>query len=235
MITWDSELNLILQSALLSEGWVKGDGTSNFNHPLVKEGFELMYEMMYEDETVPPLGEQIATGIAPDHMFLSGEVAMFSAFEGILRMSNDLDEYPRDFIIALAPVPQFEGGEQVGTMLGDALSISANSKHQDEAWEFIKWYADEGMMPLANGGRIPSSKDADIEEAMRLLVEDVEHMYDMESLERVFTPFGEVKETIPVQVSDTLKVESQKFYLGEQSVENTIEEVKKKHNEYLDN
>ncbi|MBO0995155.1 ABC transporter substrate-binding protein [Bacillus sp. SD088] len=234
VITWDADLSTIIDSALLTEGWVKEDGTSNFNHPLVREGFELFYEMMHEDSSIPALGEQIATGIAPDHMFLNGEVAMFSAFEGILRMSNDLEEYPRDFTIAFAPFPHFEGEEKIGHGLGDAISISSTSDYPEEAWEFIKWYADEGMIHQASGGRIPSSKDANIEKAIELMVEGVEDTYDIKSLERMFLPGGKVKETVPLQVTDTLKQESQKFYLGEQSVEKTIEEVEKKHNEQLE-
>ncbi len=49
----------------------------------------------------------------------------------------------------------------------------------------------------------------------------------------MFLPGGKVKETVPLQVTDTLKQESQKFYLSEQSVDQTIEEVEKKHNEQL--
>lgn len=233
-ITWNADLGIIIESALLTDGWLKEDGSSNFNHPLVSEGFELMYSMLHEDETIPPLGEQISTGIAPEHMFLNGEVAMFSAFEGILRMSNDLEEYPRDFVIALAPIPRFENGDMIGHILGDSLSIATNSEYPDEAWEFIKWYADEGMIALAGGGRIPSSKDADIEEAMKLLVQGVEETYDMDSLERMFTPFGKLRETKPIQVIDTLKSESEKYYLNEQDLEKTIQEVEKMHNQHLE-
>ena len=73
-----------------------------------------------------------------------------------------MKDFPRDFKIAFATVPKvtkeqanfkYPGG------LGDVISINPNSKNKEQAWKFLKWYADGGMMPLAAGGRIPSSKE----------------------------------------------------------------------------
>lgn len=196
-IYFDTSHNTNIGSALIDEGYLSNDNKSNIDHPQVREGLEIMYEMMHTDNSMMPIGEQVATGVAADHMFLNGEVAILSAFEGILRMSNDLDNYPRDFEIAFAPFPNYKGGSQIGHGLGDAISISANTDYPEEAWEFIKWYADEGMIHQASGGRIPSSKDASIEDAIGLMIEGVEDTYDVPSLERMFEPSGKIEETIP--------------------------------------
>lgn len=233
-IEWTPEISMILETALLDEGWVDEDGRSNLDHPNVREAFQLSYEMMNEDESVPSYGERISTGMAPDHMFLQEEVAMFAAFEGILRMSNDLEEYPRDFVISFARFPQFEGTSDRGHRLGDALAISSESDYPDEAWEFLKWYADEGMLPLASGGRVPSSVDAPIEDAISQMVEGVEDTYDIDALERMFEPGGTIIDTPPLEVEDLVKQEYERYVLGDQDLDETIENLVERHNQYLD-
>ena len=63
-------------------------------------------------------------------------------------MSNDL-AYPRDFKIAFVPYPYFDGHSIPGHHIEDAMSITAHCQHPDAAWEFIQWWALEGMMELA--------------------------------------------------------------------------------------
>ncbi|WP_372775625.1 hypothetical protein [Paenibacillus sp. 79R4] len=70
------------------------------------------------------------------------------------------------------------------------ISINPSTKHQEAAWKFIKWYADEGMLPMAAGGRVPSSKDFPVDEAVALMFKGVEDTYDLDSIKRVM--FGDL-------------------------------------------
>ncbi|WP_066190995.1 MULTISPECIES: ABC transporter substrate-binding protein [Gracilibacillus] len=231
---FDPSTHTYVASALIDEGYVNANGQSNFDQVNVAEGLNIMHEMMHNDQSMMPLGEQIATGAAADQMFLNGEVAILSAFEGILRMSNDLEEYPRDFEIAFAPFPNFEGGSQIAHGLGDAISIASHTDYPEEAWEFIKWYADEGMIHQASGGRIPSSKDAPIDQAIADMVEGVEDTYDIASLERMFDQPGVIAEVLPLQVDDLLNQELERYFIDEQDLDQTIENLVDRHNQYLE-
>lgn len=222
-------------SALIDEGYVNVEGTSNFDHENMTEALEIMYGMMHVDQSMMPLGEQIATGAAADQMFFNEEVAMLGAFEGLLRMTNDIEEYPRDFEIAFAPFPTFDGGSQVAPILGDTLSIAANTDYPEEAWEFIKWYSEGGMLPLASGGRVPASKDAPVDEAITQMVEGVEDTYDMPSLERMFNQSGVTADVMPLQIVDLLNQELERYFIGEQDADQTIENLVDRHNQYLEN
>lgn len=237
-INFEADYHTNIGNALIDVGWVDENGESNFDHPNVAKGMDIMYEMMHTDNSMMPLGERVSSGVAADHMFLNGEVAMLTAMGGtwLLRNTNNLEEFPRDFDIAFAPLPHFEGSSKSGSSLGDAISISANSPYSEEAWEFIKWYADEGMLHQASGGRIPSSKDADIDEAMSLMVEGVEDTYDIESLERVMSQDGVLLDSPPFEVEDAYKKELERFYIGDgQSLEETVNNMVERHNQFLSN
>lgn len=227
-----------LDSVLEKEGYTKADGTSNLDHPLIKKWLETLYAMMHEDQTTPPLGEQLTTQMPVDSMFLSGEAAMLNIGEWLIRSSNNTTDFPRDFTIAFAPVPRLfdnqadfinRGG------LGDFVSINASSPNIDAAWEFLKWYADGGMAPMAAGGRLPASKDVDMETAMQNLLGDMADTYDIESLEYVL--YGDQTPTyvrsVPNQVIDLRTQEYEQYFLKDQSLDQTIDNMVKRHNEFL--
>ncbi|GFZ78568.1 hypothetical protein GCM10008018_25080 [Paenibacillus marchantiophytorum] len=218
-------------------GFTKADGTSNLDEPTVRKAYESVFNMMYTDKSMPLLGEQITSKMPTDTMFLKGETAMLGAGEFIFRNSNNMKDFPRDFKIAFATVPKvtkdqtnfkYPGG------LGDVISINPNSKNKEQAWKFLKWYADGGMMPLAAGGRIPSSKDANVEEAIKLLLGDNEKTYDVDSLKKVvFGKFPTFTATIPQQIVDARREEYEKYFLKAQSLDDTMKNTVKRHNDYL--
>ncbi|GIO53922.1 ABC transporter substrate-binding protein [Paenibacillus cineris] len=227
-----------IDSVLAKEGYTKADGSSNLDHPLVRKWLESLYGMMKDDKTTPPLGEQLTSKMPVEQMFLSGEVPMLNIGAWLLRSSNNFTDYPRDFKIAFAPVPRLEedaanyvtrGG------LGDYISINAKSKYQKEAWEFLKWYADGGMAPMAAGGRLPASKDADQDTALKSMLGDKGDTYDQESLMYVMfdnkTPT--FVRTVPQEVMDLRSQEYEKYFLGSQDLDATVAAMVKRHDEYL--
>jgi multiple sugar transport system substrate-binding protein len=226
-----------MDAALAGEGYVKPDGTSNLNNPLAGTYLDILNTMMKDGKSTPPLGEQLSTKMPVETTFLKGDAAMLNAGEWIFRNANDLKTNPRDFKIAFAPVPRLAQDPQHAKQrggLGDAISINAKSPNADAAWKFLKWYADGGMMPMASGGRIPSSKAVNQEEAMKLLLGDAAGTYDQDSLKKVvFGQFDTFNTSLPQQVIDLRREEYEKFLLGKQDLKTTLEAMAKRHNEYL--
>ena len=225
----------VIQHALIDVGFVGEDGKSNLGHPNVHHGLETFYKMMHEDKVMPVLAVQKATNMAPEQMFLRGELPLYQAGAWRLRMSNDLEQYPRDFRIAFVPYPYFDGHSIPGHHIEDAMSITAHCQYPDEAWEFIKWWALEGMMALAPGGRVPAHADAPGAEARRLIVSGAEQTYNLESLNRTYEM--ENTKLIPVppyQVLDYINQEIEKYFLGEQSIDETIDNMVEFHNRFLE-
>lgn len=208
------------------------------DHPLVKKWLETLNVMMKEEKTTPPLGEQLTSKMPVEQVFLSGEVPMLNIGAWLLRSSNNFTDFPRDFTIAFAPVPRLtDKAEDYVTRggLGDYISINANSKKQAEAWEFLKWYADGGMAPMAAGGRLPASKDANQEEALKSLLGDKKETYDLDSL--MYVIFEDETPTyvrsLPQEMMDMRAQEYEKYFLDAQSLDQTLEAMVNRHNAYL--
>ncbi|HEY4391938.1 MAG TPA: extracellular solute-binding protein [Paenibacillus sp.] len=171
----------------------KADGTSAFDNPLTVKTLQVYSDMMFTDKSLMPHAEQITSKPALDQMFVKGETAMLFSTNQIFRTTNNIQEFPRTFKVAAAPAPKVNKDQadyiNAGG-LGDVISINPSTKHQEAAWKFIKWYADEGMLPMAAGGRVPSSKDFPVDEAVALMFKGVEDTYDLDSIKRVM--FGDL-------------------------------------------
>ncbi|MBB6673085.1 extracellular solute-binding protein [Cohnella nanjingensis] len=227
-----------IDSVLSQDGYTKADGTSNLDDPLVRKWLETLNGMMKEDKTTPPLGEQLTSKMPVEQIFLSGEAPMLNIGAWLLRSSNNFTDYPRDFKIAFAPVPRLAGSADKYVTrggIGDYISINAKSKHTDAAWSFLKWYADGGMAPLAAGGRLPASKDADQEAALKSLLGDKADTYDRDSL--MYVMFDNKTPTyvrsVPQEVMDLRSQEYEKYFLGSQTMDQTISAMVSRHNEFL--
>ncbi|MRN52870.1 ABC transporter substrate-binding protein [Paenibacillus monticola] len=227
-----------LDSVLVKDGYVKADGTSNMDDPLVTQWLETLNGMMKDDLTTPPLGEQLTSKMPVENMFLGGESAMINIGEWLIRSSNNTTEFPRDFQIAFAPVPRLTGNEADFVKsggLGDFISINSKSKNKDAAWEFLKWYADGGMLPMAAGGRLPSSNAVDQQTAIDHLLGDHADSYDKESLE--FVLYNDKTPTfvrgIAQEIVDMRAQEYEKYFLGNQTAAETVQNMVKRHNDFL--
>ncbi|MGN7764227.1 ABC transporter substrate-binding protein [Paenibacillus sp. 22594] len=227
-----------IDSVLSQEGYTKADGTSNLDHPLIKKWLETLNAMMQEDKTTPPLGEQLTSKMPVEQVFLSGEVPMLNIGAWLLRSSNNFTDFPRDFKIAFAQVPRLaENADSYMTRggLGDYISINAKSKNQEAAWEFLKWYSDGGMAPMAAGGRLPASKDANQDDALNNLLGEHRDTYDLDSL--MYVMFDDKTPTyvrsLPQEVMDLRSQEYEKYFLGSQSIDQTINAMVTRHNEFL--
>lgn len=225
-----------VDSGTAAIGFVKPDGTSNLNNPLASKGYEVAYEMQ-KAKSMPAYGEQMTSKMPTDTMFLKGETAMLYAGEYIFRNANNLKDNPRSFKIAFATVPKLTKNAnefKYPAGLGDVVSINAKSPNKEAAWKFLKWYADGGMMPMAAGGRIPSSKAVNADDAIKLLLSGVDSTYDQDSLKKVvFGTFPTYVSSLEQQVIDLRKEEYEKYLLGKQDLKTTLETMAKRHNEFL--
>ncbi|MFS0724917.1 ABC transporter substrate-binding protein [Paenibacillus sp. 1P07SE] len=225
--------------ALLShEGYTGTDGQSQLDHPLVAHWLETLKAMMTEDGSTPEYGVQLTSKMPVEQMFLSGEAAMLNIGEWLFRSANQAAGDGQSFTIAFAPVPRLTEHEADYIPrggLGDVLSIHPGSPNIDAAWAFAKWYADGGMVPMAQGGRLPASQDADLEAAMDYFLGGHRDRYDMPSLEHVFygSPQRTFVRSLSQPVLDLRTEEYEKYFLGVQTLEQTLANMKQRHTAYL--
>lgn len=233
----DAAFTAAIDGTIAGLGVTTPEGASNFNNDLWKKQLQIVHDMMFVDKSTPEYGEQVTSKMPVDTMFLKGEAAMLAAGEFIFRNANNLKDFPHDFKIAFATIPKVSADQKdykYAGGLGDMLSVNAKSKHQDAAWKFAKWYADGGMLPMASGGRLPSSKSVDNKQAMDLLLKGVEDKYDTESMNSVvFGEFPSFQLNVPQQALDARKEEYEKYFLNEQDIDTTLKNMAKRHQEYI--
>ena len=127
-------------------GWLNGgsfmsaDGlTCTLNEPAIADALVFMteiYDMMGGAEAVNAFQSTLQTGDLDP--FLSGKVAMRIDGDGFISIIANQKRDMR-FGVALAPAP--EGKKRLGWCGGWCWVIPSGAKHQEEAWEFIKYSA----------------------------------------------------------------------------------------------
>ena len=99
-----------------------------------------------------------------------------------------------DIHLAFAPAWQDVSGSGGYVWAGSGLSISSNSKHKDEAWEFIKfllsdeitvWLTEKNNLPYATTAAFGSLEESDspiLSQIPAMLTQDPEHNLQLEAL-----------------------------------------------------
>lgn len=129
---------------MLSQIWASGGDVLNedataatFDDPEVAAFYEF-YRELWTSGQVPPSAEA-DTGSGWLTLFQAGKIGMQGTNSpGVAGLINDFPELN----FGVAYLPGREGG--VGSFVGgDVISITADSKHPDEAWEFLEWMTSE--------------------------------------------------------------------------------------------
>lgn len=92
--------------------------------------------------------------------FVTGKVAM--TFNGPWSLA-DYKKYGKDLDFGIVPPPAGPNGDKGAMMGGFGLAICGKAKNPNEAWEFVKWWANEpknGIDFAKISGWIPANKKA---------------------------------------------------------------------------
>jgi multiple sugar transport system substrate-binding protein len=134
---------------------------TNYDHPLYKQGLQLIVDTMRNDKTAIPLEDEVGDKIDFVGAFINGRAAIAPDVVQF-RVVKDLENYPHDFVTALipAPVPSQEYMDNWNHTVGagggsDYVCISAKTKYPKETLDAFLWYIKGGSFPLARGGRLP--------------------------------------------------------------------------------
>jgi len=221
-----------LVSSQPRDSFYTADGLSNLNHPAMKKGLEIQ-KSLYDQGLMIGWGEALATKLDPANELLTGKAAMVYGGAWMMRSLKDTAKWPRDFAVAFAPAPQYEKGTNVNNGgMNDFMSINKNSKYKEQAFKFIKWYLTEGNLDMIPGGRIPTNKKADFDQVTQMIVGDSKEVIDAESLANVlkadYTFAVREKATAFPQITNITKEEAEKYFMGQQTVDQALAAMKKR-------
>jgi multiple sugar transport system substrate-binding protein len=171
--------------------WMYGQGgkTSNFDSPAIKNIVQNMYNMMNVDKSAPSYVDMVTQKLTLEGMFL-GEKSAMAYGSWSIRSVKDAKNYPHDFVTAFVPypVPDNQTPRYSPGVSGDMLCINPKSKNIDAAWEYMKWYATKGMIPMATGGRIPVYTGYDTEAVKAAFMQGAENLLDAATTSVVVAP-----------------------------------------------
>jgi multiple sugar transport system substrate-binding protein len=231
--TWEPIAYDVLMSSQPINAYFAPDGSSNLNSPALKKGLEVQKQLL-DAKAMVPYAEGIANKLQPQDELLKGRTAMVYSGTYLFRYIKDDKAYPdRKFSVAFAPVPQMEKGKNVnGGGLGDYLSINAKSANKEASMKFLDWYLKEGNLEMVAGGRIPSNLKSDINKVADIIIADKSQYFDKESFMNVLKANYTYKLTTnTTAISEQRKAlmeEAEKYFMNVQSIDKTIETIKKK-------
>lgn len=210
-----------------------------FEDPVVLQAVQLINDMMNVDGSSPTHTDSVTQKLSQEGLFLTGKCAM-TIGPWMIRSIKDTENYPHDFVTAFAPYPVVEEGQRNYTQggYGDLLSINPKSEHIEEAWEFAKWYATEGMLPMAEGGRVPSSNTYDLQEVTDAFLKGAEEIIEAESTQKVLIAPAD-NYAVPsitnhiAEVKKVLTEELERIFIGEKTVEQGMADAKTRADEIL--
>jgi len=213
----------------------KPDGYSNFDDPGWAESFKFMADLGNVHKVQPDY-LTYKTQKMPYDMFFQGNIGMWPVGSWVLTYVSDLEKYPRDWKIGIAPLPQINKGEKVVPGIIGGYSVLSTTKHEREAFEAIKVIAEEAYTVCTD---LPCRVDLNQESTNKIAEhissqlsfdgitpEDIRNIILDNNLDVV--PENESGPASYVIAYNLIPAYGELYCTGQMSLENTMEELKEK-------
>lgn len=229
---------LPVRGLLGADAWYKADGTSNFDHPAYKKALEFKNKIENVDKYQYPYTEYKSTKSSSNELFMQGKFAMSVNSIAVSRFISNTKDYPRDFMVTVAPLPTLEKDQKDvyngGLRHFGYLAMNKNTKEKEASWIFLKWLSTEGSVDLAKVGHIPTWKKNDKNAiAAIMLGADAQKVIDVEAFKKVVLNYDAKSYTDTNyaaynEVNTILQNEAEKALFGVASIDDALAEMKKK-------
>jgi multiple sugar transport system substrate-binding protein len=208
------------------------------DQPMFKDWMSFRYNMETVDKSQVPYSDVKSMNLAYRTMFFNGQVAMLATGAWMVGEIKGVSKYPHDFATAFAPLPTFENSQE-GRTFGDShyFGISKNSKHKEEAYKFLRFYS-ENRSKIGPLTGFTGVKNQDRTQIIKDLIGDNQKYYDMNSLINVYSnPKFSVNylsssndlSKVDKQAQDIITEESEKYLMGAQPLDKSIENMKSRY------
>lgn len=232
MLDYDNYMYLTARQKNVS-GY-KEDGTSNYDDPMFKESLKFFGDLGNDYKIQPSWMEFKTKKLAWDG-FMSGKYGMHVIGTWYTNMFLDKESYPRDWEFGITQLPtpaDGKGNNNIGIVQG--LGINVNTKHSKEAYEFVKYFAENSYKYT---GGLPAqanlSKD-DINEMFQKTVDNLGGEVTVTDLNTALyeNDLGFSEEKIigaaASEYSNIVLQESELYLIGQRSLDETVQSIKKR-------
>jgi len=224
-------------SAKKGSTFFNDDGTLTFDNPYFAKFLQWRYDLENTDKASVPLADVKALNLNYRDLFFSGKLAMFP---GGTFMLSDIgnEKYQHDFVTTFARMPMWEkDGEHYNVAASNMFCIARTSEHPKEAFDFLKYWCKEGV--AIKGMFVSNEKGADRMESINKIVGNFTDLVDMDALKNVMQDekwvdsYEEFTPTYQSEIDSLLTEETDKYLLGSQSLEDTIQRLMDRGNEVI--
>lgn len=161
---------------------------SNLDHPVIAQSLQLIVDTMLTDESAPSRAYEVSENLSLPSVYLEGKSAMVLGISQ-MRIVKDIETYPHDFATAIVPMPvpdesymeEYGDHKNIGGA-GDLICVSAKTEYPEECMDFVLWYIQGGMAPLARGGRVPLWNGVAQEDVVTAMLDGAEGTFVEESI-----------------------------------------------------
>ncbi len=223
--------------------WYKEDGTSNFDHPYYRKVLELKAETEAEGIQYPYI-EYVSSKISTQDNFLNGSAAMAIYGNSLTRNLTNLEKYPHDFKVEVAPLPVAEDGAlnyNLGGYYG-YIGVNANTESPEASWLFTKYIITEGSYGFLKVGHLPTWKQTDWDSVVTdTFGENAEEFINVEQFKDVVLNRAGMPQqvndnfTANAEINEILNTELESFIYGISDLDTTILNLKTKADEAIAN
>lgn len=239
----------IVGSVLGAYNMYKDDAATavNYDHPVYKQGLEMVNATLQNGWAIP-IEDEVSEKLTPMNAFILGKCAIST---NIASWTACMDKvtYPHEFTTALVPGPVPDGAEYesefyrthaVVAGAGDLICVAGKTEYVEQSVEFVQWYLQGGMAPLAQRGRIPLWTGLDKAVITNQIKENAAGTIDERSMNEylsIDSTMGQksVTGSIDSQLNTIWKEEFEAMCYGRQSVDETVANMTSRCNELLAN
>ncbi len=232
--TWEDPVHSYLVMYMVKDGTplFYDEDTHALDHPELREWLKYRYTLENVDNSQVPYFLQKSQGISDFRYYLNGEASMYPIGPWVYGMTNNTEKFPHNFKTVIRPMPGWKDNPAGRSRsAAGVLTVNKLSPHKEEAYKFIRFMTGQGSTLT---GRIPTTKDVDQTEVVKLLLgEDLkaaEKLWDVDSVIETFNSDMTLvaRDVFPEEESEIREIfyqAQEKYLVGGETIEEVVEEM----------
>ena len=239
--SWLEYARLALANQPDNSDYLKADGSSNLDHPLFRKSIEMLYRMEKIDRSSTPYTDAVGQKLHYRPQFFNQSVSMIVIGSWMNSEIGGTEPFPLHFNVAAAPLPKNNKSDPGGYsfVTTDYMGIASNSRHMEEAYQFIRYYTTKGI--IAQGKYIPSwSKINDLDQIVDTIVGGTKspEKVDKASIQAVLAGSKPTRFVAPTtyqaDVYRVINEEYEHLILGRQNLDDMIRNAQERTQKIID-
>lgn len=217
----------------------KADGSSNYDHPAFREALEF-YKGLGDEEGIQPSYVEFVSRQLPWNWYaLSGQAGMTFIGNWYFRLMNDQSEYPRDWDYGVVATPAYgpNGNNNIGA--GGSVGVNVNAANPEGGARLVRFMAENNYRFVSEFPAREDLSEDEIESFLTGLADASDGSVTAAEIRQAIFDNGmgmrpeKILGALPDQYKNIIMQESELYFVGEQSVDRTVDRIKSRMDQAL--